>query len=131
MSDVRLKRAADSAVRIALKRVAAHGCRGLLSEFVDEVGQPLSTRLETLGLSLQEFLQTVLFVDGSRHRACHDSVAVTMPGSRVVYLCRGLIAESRNDAWVAIVHETLHSLGLGENPPTPEFISSRVRAQCR
>lgn len=131
ISDVRLKRAAEAAIRAALTRVAATGCRDLLSDFGDEHGQPLTARLEKLGLSLYDFLQTVLFVDGSRHRACQDAVAVTMPGSRVVYLCRGLIEESRNDAWVAIVHEMLHSLGLGERPPTPEFISNRVRVHCR
>lgn len=131
ISDVRLRRAAESAFRSALTRVAANGCQGLLSEFVDHHGQPLSARLETLRMSLHDFLHTVLFVDGSRHRACQEPVAVTMPGSRVVYLCGGLIQESRNDAWVAIIHEALHSLGLAENPPTPAFISDRVRALCR
>lgn len=82
-------------------------------------------------MSLHDYLQTMLFVDGRRHRACQEAVAVTMPGSRVVYLCGALTAESRNDAWVAIIHEALHSLGLAENPPTPDFISNRVRAHCR
>lgn len=131
ISDVRLRRAAESAVRSALTRVAANGCRGLLSEFVDQRGHPLTARLETLRMSLADFLQVVVFVDGSGHRSCQEPVAVTTPGSRVVYLCRGLIRESRNDAWVAIIHEVLHSLGLAENPPTPAFISDRVRAHCR
>ena len=131
ISDVRLRRAAESAVRAASMRLGANGCGRLLSAFVDQRGQPLTARLETLGMSLQEFLQAVIFVDGSRHRSCQGPVAVTMPGSRVVYLCDALIHESRNDAWVAIVHEVLHALGLGESPPTPAFISDRVREHCR
>lgn len=131
ISDARLRRTAESAVRAASTRIAAGGCRGLLSEFADQHGQPLETRLAALQMSLEEYLQAVVFVDGRGHRLCQGPVAVTMPGSRVVYLCGGLTRESPSDAWVTILHEVLHSLGLGENPPTPAFIADRVRARCR
>jgi hypothetical protein len=29
-----------------------------------------------------------------------------------------------------LIHEMLHSLGLGENPPTSHQITARVRARC-
>jgi hypothetical protein len=29
-----------------------------------------------------------------------------------------------------LIHELLHSLGLGENPPSSDYITSRVRARC-
>lgn len=130
ISDVRLRRSAELALRLASARVAATGCRGLLSEFVDERGQPLATRLETLGMSLRDYLHTVYFVDGSDLRSCSEPVAVTMPGSRVVYLCRGLTQQGTSETWVTVIHEVLHSLGLAENPPTPAFISDRVRTHC-
>jgi hypothetical protein len=30
-----------------------------------------------------------------------------------------------------VIHEMLHTLGLGENPPTPFEITERIRARCR
>lgn len=131
VTDVRLRRSAESAIRSASARVATPGCRDLLSEFLDERGQPLAARLEALQLSFQDYLHTVIFVDGSAKPSCEGPVAVTMPGSRVVYLCARLTREPLAEAWVAIVHEVLHTLGLPENPPTPSFISNRVRKLCR
>jgi hypothetical protein len=29
-----------------------------------------------------------------------------------------------------VIHEVLHSLGLGENPPSSDHITERVRARC-
>lgn len=83
ISDVRLRRSAALALRLASARVAATGCRGLLTEFVDARGQPLAARLKTLGMSLQDYLRTVYLVDAGRLRACTYPLAVTTPGSRV------------------------------------------------
>jgi len=33
-------------------------------------------------------------------------------------------------AEAVIIHETLHSLGLGENPPTSDEITRRVFSRC-
>jgi hypothetical protein len=30
-----------------------------------------------------------------------------------------------------VIHEILHTLGLGENPPTSVEITQRVEARCR
>lgn len=81
-------------------------------------------------MSLRDYLHAVYFVDGARLRSCTGPVAVTMPGSRVVYLCDGLTRQGTSETWVTIIHEVLHSLGLGESPPTPAFISGRVRTHC-
>jgi hypothetical protein len=130
ISDVRLKRSAELALRFASEQVAANGCRGLLSEFVDERGQTLEARLERLQLSLRDYLHAVYFLDGSALPSCTGPVAVTTPGSRVVYLCSRLTRESTSETWVTIIHEVLHSLGLGEHPPSPAHISNRVRKHC-
>ena len=34
-------------------------------------------------------------------------------------------------AEVVVIHEALHTLGLGENPPSSAEISIRVAARCR
>ena len=39
--------------------------------------------------------------------------------------------EPGESAEAALIHESLHSLGLGENPPTSSEITSRVISRCR
>lgn len=131
IGDARLRDSAELALRTASARVAVSRCQDLLSEFADQAGQPLATRLEAVRMSLHEYLRAVYFVDGSTQRACRGPVAVTRPGSRLVYLCGEAFARlSPDEAWVIIIHEVLHSLGLGERPPSPAFISFRVRERC-
>jgi hypothetical protein len=52
----------------------------------------------------------------------------------VVYVCsgvfRGQLQHRPADAEAVLIHEALHTLGLGENPPTPRAIQDRVRARC-
>ncbi len=61
-------------------------------------------------------------------------MAFTVPGSRVIYVCgrefRSAVERSRALADAVIIHELLHSLGLGENPPTPKVITDAVLARC-
>lgn len=132
ISDVRLARSTRLAVRMASERVAAPGCHDLVSEFLDQRGRPLAAQLAALRMSLGEYLHIVYFLDGAGLPSCAwDTVAVTTPGSRVVYLCRSFTRESPSEAATTVIHEVLHSLGLGENPPSPLSISNRVRTQCR
>jgi hypothetical protein len=78
----------------------------------------------------------VLFLDGAQFATCkrHGVLAFTAQGSRVVYLCgRDFERAWRKDAREAqatIIHELLHSLGLGENPPSPRKITDRVQRLC-
>ncbi len=43
----------------------------------------------------------------------------------------GMMPVSSSRAEVAVVHEALHCLGLGENPPTWQEINDRIQAACR
>ena len=83
------------------------------------------------------YLDEMWFVDGTDTPACQRGdymAAYTSPGSRVVFVCAArfhppdLLAAS--DAELLIIHELLHSLGLGENPPTSHQISSQVVRRC-
>ncbi len=77
----------------------------------------------------------VYFMDGSRETRCTTGAfAFTAPGSRVVRLC----VEEVKRTWqqdhihtiANFIHEMLHTLGLGENPPASEEITRRVIAVC-
>jgi hypothetical protein len=52
----------------------------------------------------------------------------------VIYLCgwRFAVAHRNNPRLGAsvLLHEELHSLGLSENPPTSQEITTRVLARC-
>jgi hypothetical protein len=61
-------------------------------------------------------------------------MAVTAPGSRVVYVCGRRFAEAQSRsatrAELVVLHEALHTLGLGENPPDSLEITRRVGQRC-
>lgn len=112
-------------------------CARLFSEFRDVNGQSLDERLRQLQSTPVDYLRLVYFQDGERHHTCQrDGVlAFTEVGSRVVYVCGRDFARAWNreprEIQATLIHEMLHSLGLGENPPTPRDISYRVQQLCR
>jgi len=111
-------------------------CLGLLSEFHDEADRPLVERLEALGLDTQSYLELILFRDGSGSPQCAGDLtfAVTTPRGRVIFVCgrrfERLWRRDASAAYAVIIHEVLHTLGLGENPPPGEAITLRVLALC-
>jgi len=120
----------------AFRRLGRPRCQDLLTEFTDGEGRPLSERLEALGRTPQGYLGDILFEDGSPARQCasRDVLAVTNPGSRVVWICpRQFVPVAYRDpveAELVLIHEMLHSLGLGENPPSSLEITGRVEQHC-
>ncbi len=131
-----------AAHRYALAR-AIHGaadqfvderCQGLLDEFTDASGQPLRSVLATHGLAVSEYMTQVFFYDAPESACRGPNLAITKPGSRAIFVCgarfqREMSRDSRN-AEAIVIHELLHSLGLGENPPSSDYITRRVRARC-
>ena len=114
-------------------------CQDLLTRFQDGDGRTLSSNLETLGATPQGYLRFVLFYDGSASPPCRaagskDVFAVTAPGSRVVLVCVSQFrAAQRTRPYhgeAVVIHEMLHTLGLGENPPTTEEITRQVMGAC-
>ena len=116
--------------------LAADRCQLVFSEFRDDRGVPLVIKLNELKTTPQGYLRLVMFRDGESHRTCarEGILAFTARLSRVVYLCgRKFERASRRDVrevQATIIHEMLHSLGLGENPPSPRHISFRVARLC-
>jgi hypothetical protein len=128
--------AVERALAGATRRLDDPGCRRIFSEFHDASGAPLQDRLDALGVSASDYLSLVHFADGSARRTCYrgDVMALTAPGSRVVYVCGRLFgaveARSSERAQIVVLHEALHTLGLGENPPDSLEITRRVGERC-
>jgi hypothetical protein len=131
----------DEVVRIAVleahRRLESPRCREIFSGFRDLAGRPLQENLDSLGLTGQGYLAWLLFVDAGFQGRCGggDVLAYTVPGSRVVYYCGRRFARKIKEGRlgllaVLVLHEELHSLGLGENPPGPDEITREVEARC-
>lgn len=121
----------------AIRRLARPECQRLFGEFTDRDGVSLASKLDALGETAAGHLSATYFADGDRLPACANdasNVAFTAPGSHVVYICSTRFGErfarKTIGAEILIIHELLHTLGLGENPPTSAQITDRVRAQC-
>ena len=109
----------------------------MLSEFSDREGRPLADRLASFGTSVDHYLDDLLFVDGAALDACQrrDVLAFTSPGARTVHVCAAQFASAAlHDPFLGqaiVIHEMLHTLGLGEDPPSSQQITSRVLQACR
>ena len=58
---------------------------------------------------------------------------MTLPGSKVVYVCPEQfrkVSRQPRKAQATVIHELLHTLGLGENPPSSREITRRVIERC-
>ena len=139
-SNVRLWGGPGMAVRRALEgaslRLEEPECRRVFSDFADPSGQPLEAALTESGETPEGYVQGLLFQDGSSQARCASGEILggTRPGSRIVYVCPGPFFQwDKRDRLITelfIIHEALHSLGLGENPPTSAEINARVRKRC-
>ena len=124
------------AVNGARRRLEQPECQQLFSEFSDVAGRPLQQNLDALGQTGASYLEWVVFADASGKPYCKagGTFAFTAPGSRVVYVCGSQLSNAADQnaakAEAVVIHEMLHSLGLGENPPTSLEITARVEARC-
>jgi hypothetical protein len=138
---VRMSRGRDAfavsqAVRGAHRRLADSQCQSVLSDFAEPSGRLLQSVLDEQGQTAQGFLSLLMFYDGASVPHCRTPgvLAFTQPGSRVIYVCsawfRGAFELNPARVEAVIIHEALHSLGLGENPPRSQDITSQVVARC-
>src|SRR5262249_18645930 len=125
------------AVEGAMRRLGDTGCQRVLREFSNPDGAPLQEILDRRQLSADEFVSGLTFVDGSLTPQCqtrHDIAAFTAPGLRLIYICGDRFVQNYSSqpkaAEMLVIHETLHALGLGENPPSSAEITARVTGRC-
>ena len=120
----------------ARARLGEPSCQALLEEFKTRDGLPLKDLVGASGKSLEGHLSELHFFDASNLSACRSAgaYAFTRPGLGAVYVCTKQFTAARLSepqlAEAVVIHELLHTLGLGENPPTPEYITARVKDRC-
>ncbi len=135
ISDRATTRALEPALVEAWKQLSEAGCQALLTEFTDQRGHALVENIPKDAGSLQNYLARIVFVDGRETKSCaKGALAVTEPGSRVVRVCGSRLVwtwqQNSRHVVAALIHEALHTLGLGENPPSSDEITSRVLKRC-
>lgn len=133
--DPNLIRAINGAVRQASRKLAEPACQSVFSDFKDADGRTLRENLEARRQDGASYVKWLIFVNGSEDQYCLRSrlAAGTNPGDRVVRVCGQFNYIQTTDpgyAAVLIIHEELHSLGLGENPPSSAEITQRVVERC-
>jgi hypothetical protein len=117
------------------KKLQQPECQRVLSDFKDSEGRPLQRNLEKWGVSPAEYLEMIPFLDGSSSGLCRWGKVdfVSTPGVPRVFVCAPFAVTQLRDPGTAeaeVIHEMLHTLGLGENPPTSAEITSRVKGRC-
>lgn len=130
-----LARAVNAVVPRAAEKLRNERCQQVLSEFRDGNGKTLKENLEARGESPSGYLQWLIFVNAAEEGFCvrESRVAATNPGDRIIRLCspfRTVALSDPSHAANLVIHEELHSLGLGENPPSSSEITRRVIERC-
>jgi hypothetical protein len=128
----------------AVRRLEDASCRQVLSEFKDPEGRTLLDNLEAWQQTPSQYLSgAITFLDGSTLQNCKKSTVplVTSRNQLPVFVCpmggatpgsrfARIQTENPSLAEIMVIHEMLHTLGLGENPPTTFEITDRVMARC-
>ncbi len=125
----------SKALSDAGSKLGNEACRQVFSDFHDANGLALQDNLNATGQTSETYLKWMIFYDGNGKRRCekYDTLAFTVPNSRIIHLCPQFLTKVRSDPWIAstlIIHEELHSLGLGEDPPTSKQITAKVIERC-
>ena len=125
--------AVGRAVDLALARLARPGCSRIFEDFTLPDGRTPRRELDRLGIEPEALVRSLVFVDGGWDPVCRNGRAVltTTPGSRVIRVCAGF-SRLRDAGLTAclVLHESLHALGLGENPPSSAEITQHVDRRC-
>jgi len=121
----------------ALRRLESASCQQVLDEFATESGATLRAVLDRSNVTAAEFLSRLRFADGKDMSQCTRNQALaafTVPGNRVVFVCSSNFGvqfpQQMKAAEMIIIHEMLHAVGLGENPPASGDITARVTKRC-
>lgn len=128
-------RTVDFARQGAIQRLRSPECRGLLEEMRAEDGRTLAARLEAFDVPVERYLAMIPFLDGTNRPLCRggQSQLLTTRGVPRVLVCQAFlqtVARQRVMAEVYVIHELLHTLGLGENPPSSQEITRIVKQRC-
>ena len=126
---------AEVARQGAIARLRNPECRQVLSDFTGTNGRPLQDNLGKFGVGPDEYLAVLPLLDGRERPLCrgNQSQLLTSAGVPRVFVCKAFLEtvyQRRVMAEVYVIHEMLHTLGLGENPPTSHDITQKVVKRC-
>ena len=128
--------AVRGSVEGAVARLRDATCQEVFGEFSDRANRPLLTVLASKGMTAQDAFGLLRFVEARDTPPCHagSTLAFTQPGAPMIRICslqfRARFAQDRRSAEIVLIHEFLHALGLGENPPSSQEITERLTAKC-
>ena len=117
----------------ARARLGDPQCLAVLSDFRSVTGLRLDEELAASGRTAQEQFDLLALESGLGRYMCSQRVtmASTRVYSSVVSIClRSFTLLSRAEQDAVLIHEMLHSLGLGENPPESVAITAQVLKRC-
>jgi len=129
--------ALERAARGAVERLERPECRRVLSDFRDGKGSTIQERLDATGETPRGYLARITFREGLESRSCRNPgvLAFSTVGGREVYVCSPQFWQAYRTnpthAEVIVIHEMMHTLGLGENPPSTTQINTQVMRRCR
>jgi hypothetical protein len=123
------------AVHGAAARLSDPACARVLTDFRDRQGRPLRDGITRQDADTAAYVRRIFFYDGSAEAPCRRPgvYAFTAPGSRVVRACESLgwLATTEGErAQAVVIHEVLHTLGLGDDRPSSEQITAAVERRC-
>jgi hypothetical protein len=126
---------AEVARQGAIARLRNPECRQVLDDFTDAKGRKLHEKLQAFGVGPDEYLAMLPLLDGESRPLCraNRSQLVTTAGVARVFVCKSFLEtvyQRRAMAEVYVIHEMLHTLGLGENPSTRREITRQVIRRC-
>jgi hypothetical protein len=134
--DIKTRFAVRLAVEGAAARLARPDCQEIFADFEDESGQRLSTKLATSGKDPLDAFGSLRFLDDRGAPQCrrNGTLAFTRSGSSSIRVCAEQFGHAfqwnRRSTEIVVIHEFLHALGLGENPPTSHAITEQVNVRC-
>jgi hypothetical protein len=116
----------------ARERLGRPECQAVLADFKDGSGRRLDEVLRATGRTAQEQLDLLVLESGFGRQACNRGVlASTSVHSSEVFIClRPFTLLPAREQEAVLIHEMLHSLGLGENPPESVAITEQVLKRC-
>jgi hypothetical protein len=120
----------------ALRKLADPECRKVFTDFTDGEGRSLRQNLDAWAEDTADYVALIPFLDGSKQKLCRaaKTALVAQPGVRRVYVCKAFADFQLKQPGIAesmVIHEILHTLGLGENPPSSIEITQRIESRCR
>lgn len=139
-NDAILKDKVNKAIGNAKTKLQQAACADVLTKFTATGGTYSGKRLDealaaTGASDVTTYLTTyVQFYNGTYESGCTNSstaVAFVSPvGGRVIRVCKRFSNLLPSVAGNRMIHEMLHTLGLGENPPSDAEIDGAISQAC-